>query len=129
MTEVDLSQLMKIAQSPETSKTVSSIDSIMKQMDNIEKIIKNVDSFITVLEKSPSLSAAIRIAAKQNDVSLEPLRKEEKIQYVETGLKPASDLHQKMFEELNKLPAAELEKLLKAQNDSVQAQSGKTDNQ
>ncbi len=128
MTEIDFDKLVNLASSPSTEKSLGSLDSIMKNMGNIEKIIKNLDSFITVLEKSPTISAAIRIAAKQNEVSLEPLRKD--IQYVETGLKPASDLHLKMFEELNKLSSEDLEKLLKeqkAQHDSIQTKTGKTD--
>lgn len=121
MAELDFSQLMSMAKSPETNKTLSTIDSIMKQMDNIEKIIKNVDSFIQVIEKSPSLSAAVRIAAKQNDVSLSPLRPDlppvqpvvPVKEIVQVGVKPASVTHEAMYAELQNIPEDQLKEMIK----------------
>ncbi len=128
--EVDLAKLISLAESPNTAKTVSGLDSILKQMDGIEKIVKNVDTFISVLEKSPSLSAAVRIIAKQNDVSLEPLRKDVVKEIVEVEKNPPkSDTHRKMFEELNKLSEDQLKQMVKEQeNGRLHTDSGKTQN-
>lgn len=97
-------------------------------MGDVEKIISSVDKFVKIVESSPSLSTVVRITAKRNGIDdITPLRTEEKIQYVETGLKPSSELHESVFKELNKLKPEELQNLLK-QGENVKSDSGKPEN-
>jgi len=127
MTEMDFEKLVKlseVATSPQVQQNALSIEGLVKQMNNVEKIITTVDKFIKMVETSPSISAAVRIAAKQNGVSLEPLRTviPEISQAEREIVKPQypSDTHKQMFEELAKIPEEQLKQMLEAQKAGTQ---------
>ncbi len=130
MSEIDFDTIAKLAETaknPQVSENILSIDGLLKREKDIEKLIGTADRLIKLIETSPSLSTLIRVQAAKSNVEIKPLRVEEKIQYVETGLKPQSELHQKVFEELNKLKPEELQNLLK-QGENVKSNSEQPQN-
>jgi len=134
---MDFSQLMKlseVASNPQVQQNALSIENILKEMGNLEKIISHVDKFVKVIETSPTLSMAVKIAAKQNGFDkVEPLRGPDPAVH-ETVVEvekypPSSDLHRQMFIELNKIPEVKIREMLEAYRGSIQTEIGQTDNQ
>lgn len=133
--ELDFEQLVKLSEAstnPQVQANVLSVTDLLKSGNELFNNIEKIFALLERAERSPLISGVVRAQAGKAGVSLEPLNKEPMIKIVEVGVKPVSETHKAMFEELNKMDEATLKENLKkyseAQNDGVHTENRETDN-
>ncbi len=130
--ELDFDKLVKLSEmstNPQVKENAMSISDLLKQSDSILKNIDKLFELVDKVERSPLISTVARAQFQKAGIEIKPLVTEPKI--VEVGIKPVSETHKLMFEELNKLPEETLKANLakyKEENDGVYTESRETDN-
>ncbi len=119
MTEVNFSDLInaaKIAKDPQIAENAFSISKTLKDLNGSIDQLEGVMKLIDRIERSPALSTAIRMLAKDQKIEIKALKEDAPVseKIIEVGVKPLTSTHNEMFQELNKIPEEQLKKMIEA---------------
>lgn len=113
--EILLENLLKASENPEQA------DSILGMMNQAVEFVKKVDTIVSTLQKwgvSPAIVEKLAIKYGELDkVASLPVQT-----IVEVGIKPRTEMHSQVFEELNKLDENQIRALVEAQKEKQKKQ-------
>lgn len=115
MAELNLDDIMRIAESEDVAKNATSLTDLLKEVDNIVKQGDKILGFINRIERSPLVGTALRAKLKNSGVELTAL-------VGNGGITPNSDLHRQVFDNMNKLNEDQLKHLI-IQMDQLEKQN------
>lgn len=134
--ELDFEKLVKLTEAstnPQIESNALSVSDVLKQSDNILKNIDKLFELVDKIERSPLISTVARAQFQKAGIEVKPLITEN-IKYVEVGVKPASETHKAMFEQLNSMSEDQLKENLKkyqeqeTENDRVHTENRENKN-